>query len=54
MSSVNERVKALLQTLSTEERQLLNRVLKIEYEMLYSARPRVKEDLMKAARDVIK
>lgn len=54
MSNVRDQIQALLQTLSTEERQLLSRVLKIEHELLYQLKPRVKEDLMKAAREVIK
>lgn len=54
MSNVNDKVKALLQTLSVEERQLLTRVLKIEYDVLYMAKPRVGPDLLKAAREIIK
>jgi len=54
MSDVNEEVRQLLATLSGEERQLLSRVLKIEHDVLYSSRPRVREDLLKAVREVIK
>lgn len=54
MSDVNEKVRQLLVSLSTEERQLLGRVLKIEHEVLYSAKPRVRDDLLKAVREVIK
>ncbi len=54
MSKVSEEVRRLLQSLSLEERQLLTRILKIEHEVLYSAKPRVREDLLKATREVIK
>ncbi len=54
MSDVNEKVRQLLMTLSIEERQLLGRVLKIEHEVLYSAKPRVRDDLMRAVREVVK
>jgi hypothetical protein len=54
MSDVNEQVRKLLVSLSIEERQFLNRVLKIEHEVLYSSRPRVAEDLLKAVREVVK
>ena len=54
VSKVSEEVRRLLQSLSLEERQLLTRILKIEHEVLYSAKPRVREDLLKATREVIK
>lgn len=54
MSDINERVKEHLLSLSNEERQFLNRVLKIEHDLLYSAKPRVAEDLLKAVRDIVK
>lgn len=54
MSEVQEKVKRLLQSLSGEERQLLGRVLKIEHEVLYREKPRVREELLKATREVIK
>ena len=53
-SDVNDQVKTLLLSLSIEERQFLNRVLKIEHEVLYSSKPRVAEDLLKAVREVVK
>ncbi len=54
MSSVNEKVAALLQGLTLEEQQLLTRVLRIEQEKLYLKQPQVREDLMRAVREVIK
>ncbi|MEH0198716.1 hypothetical protein V7S57_23460 [Caulobacter sp. CCNWLY153] len=54
MSSIKEQVAELLQSLTTEEQQLLSRVLKVEQEKLYQRQPQVREDLMKAVRDVIK
>lgn len=54
MSDVNDQVKQLLLSLSTEERQFLSRVLQIEHEMLYSSKPRVGDDLLKAIREVVK
>ena len=54
MSEISAKVEVLLQSLSLEERQLLSRVLKIEHEVLYSAKPRVREELIKAVREVIK
>ena len=54
MSDVKRRVQALLQDLSTEERQLLNRVLRLEHEHLHQQKPRLKEDLMRVAREIIK
>lgn len=54
MSNVNDKVKQLLVSLTPEERQFLSRVLKIEHEMLYSLRPRVGDDLLKAIREVVK
>lgn len=54
MSDINDRVKEHLLSLSNEERQFLNRVLKIEHDLLYSAKPRVAEDLLKAVRDIVK
>lgn len=55
MSEVNEEVRRLLQTLSLEERQLLNKILQIEYEKLYMAKPRgALEDCLKATREIIK
>jgi hypothetical protein len=54
MSEVNDKVRQLLLSLSQEERQFLNRVLQIEHEMLYSAKPRVGDDLLKAVREVVK
>lgn len=54
MSEVNDKVRQLLLSLNPEERLFLNRVLQIEHEMLYSAKPRVGEDLLKAVREVVK
>jgi hypothetical protein len=54
MTNVKDKVQELLRGLSPEERDLLGRVLKIEKENLYSQRPRIKDDLMRAAREVFK
>lgn len=54
MSDVSEKVRQLLLTLSTEEQQLLSRFLKVEHEVLYRTKPRVKEEYLKATREVIK
>ncbi|MHC2432723.1 hypothetical protein [Bradyrhizobium sp. USDA 4451] len=55
MTSVKDKVQILLNRLSSEERQLLGRVLKIEKENLYQQKPRgLKDDLMRAVREIIK
>ncbi len=54
MTSVKDKVQDLLNQLSPEERQLLGRVLKVEKEYLYQQKPRVKDDLMRAVREIIK
>lgn len=50
----NNKVKELLRGLSDPEKELMKRVLQIERDWLWSERPRVKEDLLKAVREVIK
>ena len=54
MTSVKEKVHALVQELSADERQLLSRVLRLEQEHLHRQKPRLKEELMRAAREVFK
>jgi len=54
MSTIGEKVADLLHELTPEEQQLLSRILKVEQEKLYQKQPQVREDLMRAVRDVIK
>ena len=51
---LNPRVIEALKKLSRQEQELLVKVLKIEREKLYQERPRVKDDLLRAVREVIK
>jgi hypothetical protein len=51
---INPRVLEAVKKLSPKEQDLLARVLKIEREKLYLERPRVKEDLLRAVREVFK
>jgi hypothetical protein len=54
MNVIREKVAELLQGLKPEEQQLLSRVLRIEQEKLYQKQPQVREDLMRAVREIIK
>jgi 3-deoxy-D-arabino-heptulosonate 7-phosphate (DAHP) synthase class II len=54
MSTIKEKVVELLQALTPEEQQLLSRILRIEQEKLYQRQPQVREELMRAVREVIK
>jgi hypothetical protein len=54
MTSVKDKVQELLNQLTVEERQLLGRVLKVEKDYLYHQKPRIKDDLMKAVREIVK
>ena len=51
---LNPRVVDALKKLNQKEQELLARVLHIEREKLYQERPRVKEDLLRAVREVFK
>ena len=51
---VREKIRAAIVTLNEDEQKLLSRVLHIERGKLYQQKPRVKEDLLKAVREVIK
>ncbi len=44
----------ILKQLSHAEQELLFRILKIESAWLWSERPKVKEDMLKAVRETIK
>lgn len=52
--AVNPKIVEALKKLSTQEQDLLVRVLKVERDKLYQEKPRVKEDLLKAVREVYK
>jgi hypothetical protein len=52
--SIRPRVLEAIKKLSPQEQDLLARVLKVEREKLYQERPRVKEDLLRAVREVFK
>lgn len=52
--SIKPQVLEAIKKLSSQEQDLLVRVLKIEREKLYQERPRVKEDLLRAVREVFK
>jgi hypothetical protein len=54
MSTIKEQVAALLQALTPEEQTLLSRVLRIEQEKLYMKQPQVREDMLRAVREIIK
>ena len=54
MMEVRDQVQVLLQSLSAEERQLLGRVLRLEHDQLHLQRPRIKEELVRATREIIK
>lgn len=51
---VIEEVKNILKSLTEEERRLFSRVIKIERDNLHLAKPPVKDDIIKAIREVIK
>ena len=53
---IDNKLNDLLVSLATsqQEQDLLARVLKIEREKLYLERPRVKDDLLRAVREVFK
>jgi hypothetical protein len=51
---VKDKIRELLMSLEDDERRLLSRVLKIESDNLHLAKPRVKEDLIKAVKETIK
>jgi hypothetical protein len=52
--AMNPKIVEALKKLSTQEQDLLVRVLKVERDKLYQEKPRVKEDLLKAVREVYK
>ncbi len=52
--SIKPRVLEAIKKLNPQEQDLLARVLKVEREKLYQERPRVKEDLLRAVREVFK
>jgi hypothetical protein len=52
--AIKPQVLEAIKKLSPQEQELLARVLKVEREKLYQERPRVKEDLLKAVREVFK
>ena len=51
---IKPRVLEAIKKLSPQEQELMARVLKVEREKLYLERPRVKDDLLKAVREVFK
>ena len=52
--SIRNRMVEILKELSDEEKELLCRVLKIEAEKLYLSKPQIKQDILKAVREIIK
>lgn len=54
IDSIKPRILEAIKKLSPQEQDLLVRVLKIEREKLYLERPRVKDDLLRAVREVFK
>lgn len=52
--TINPRVLEALKSLNQKDQELLARVLRIERDKLYQERPRVKEDLLRAVREVYK
>ena len=52
--AVREQIVEVLKELNEQERELLSRVLRIERDKLYQERPRVKEEILRAVREVIK
>lgn len=54
MSDTSNKVVELLKGLTDQEKELMKRALKIERDWLWSEKPRVKEDLLRAVREVIK
>ena len=51
---LKEKIITILKDLNEKERELLSKVLIIEKEKLYQDKPRVKDDLLKAVREVYK
>lgn len=50
----SNKIIELLKGLSDPEKELMKRVLQVERDWLWTERPRVKEDVLKAVREVIK
>lgn len=48
-----EKIRAVLERLSVEERQLLNAVMKVEAEHLHKARPDVTPELLDAVERIV-
>lgn len=53
-ADIIEDVKKILMSLKEEERRLFSRVIKIERDNLHLQKPKVKDDILKAVREVIK
>lgn len=53
-NEAKQKARAILESLSVEERQLLTKILKIERDWLHQAKPRIQEDLVKAVKESIK
>jgi len=49
-----EKIRAVLEALTVEERQLLNAVMKVEAEHLYKAQPQVTSELVEVVERYIK
>jgi len=54
VDNLKKQIMTILKGLNEKERELLSRVLIIEKDKLYQDRPRVKDDLLKAVREVYK
>jgi hypothetical protein len=53
-SSVREKTKEVLLGLTQQEGALLSRILKLERDFLHQKRPRIKDELLRAVREVVK
>jgi hypothetical protein len=53
-TALREKTKDILFRLTEEERRVFSEVLKIERDTLHQKRPRIREELLKAVRDIVK
>jgi hypothetical protein len=53
-TALREKTKDILFRLTEEERRVFCEVLKIERDTLHQKRPRIREELLKAVRDIVK
>jgi len=53
-STVREQTRKVLLKLTPQEATLLSRVLKLEHDFLHQKQPRIKDDLLRVVREVVK